>query len=96
MMKQNITFKRNKFLEMKRRIFIKNTTLGGIGLSTLASALNLSNNLIDPMQNNYPVTIATRNFPNASIKAGQMLAEGAKALDAVEQGVMVEEANLKN
>lgn len=43
-----------------------------------------------------PVTIATWNFPNASQKAGEMLAAGASALDAVEQGVMVEEANLKN
>ncbi len=43
-----------------------------------------------------PITIATWNFPNASIKAGEMLAKGATALDAVEQGVMVEEANLKN
>ncbi len=48
------------------------------------------------MTNNFPITIATWNFPNASIKAGEMLANGATALDAVEQGVMIEEANLKN
>lgn len=43
-----------------------------------------------------PITIATWNFPNASLRAGELLAKGATALDAVEQGVMVEEANLKN
>lgn len=48
------------------------------------------------MEENFPITIATWNFPNASLKAGEMLATGATALDAVEQGVMVEEANLKN
>lgn len=48
------------------------------------------------MQENFPLTIATWNFPNASRRAGEMLANGATALDAVEQGVMIEEANLKN
>lgn len=44
----------------------------------------------------FPLTIATWNFPNASQKAGEMLDAGATALDAVEQGVMIEESNLKN
>lgn len=48
------------------------------------------------MQEDFPITIATWNFPNASKRAGELLAAGATALDAVEQGVMVEEANLKN
>lgn len=43
-----------------------------------------------------PICIATWNFPNASLRAGEMLAAGVSALDAVEQGVMVEEANVKN
>lgn len=43
-----------------------------------------------------PVTIATWNFPNASKKAGHLLHNGASALDAVEQGVMVEEADIRN
>lgn len=67
---------------MKRRIFIKNTTLSSISLSALSTMLHLSNHFIHPMQNNYPIAIATWNFPNASIKAGQMLASGATALDA--------------
>ncbi|WP_425414093.1 N(4)-(beta-N-acetylglucosaminyl)-L-asparaginase [Salinimicrobium terrae] len=48
------------------------------------------------MTNFKPVCIATWRFPNASLKAGEMLAEGASALDAVEQGVMVEEADIRN
>ncbi len=43
-----------------------------------------------------PIAIATWNFPNASKKAGEILEKGTSALDAVEQGVMVEEANVKN
>lgn len=48
------------------------------------------------MPNNTPICIATWNFPNASLKAGEMLNAGASALDAVEQGVMVEEADIRN
>lgn len=55
-----------------------------------------SENINSPMQKNLPVTIATWNFPNASLKAGELLAGGATSLDAVEQGVMIEEINLKN
>ena len=44
----------------------------------------------------FPLTIATWNFPNASKKAGELLATGANALDSVEQGVMVEEADIRN
>lgn len=81
---------------MKRRIFIKNTTISGIGFSTIPLISSLTENMINPMQKKIPITIATWNFPNSSIKAGEMLDAGATALDAVEQGVMVEEANLKN
>lgn len=48
------------------------------------------------MTNPEPLCIATWNFPNASQKAGEMLSTGASALDAVEQGVMVEEADIRN
>lgn len=48
------------------------------------------------MEKSEPVCIATWNFPNASRKAGEMLSTGALALDAVEQGVMVEEADIRN
>ena len=81
---------------MKRRKFIRNTTLGSLGL-TAFSSLSLFSNPLKPITMNFnPITIATWNFPNASKKAGEMLAAGATALDAVEQGVMVEEADIKN
>lgn len=48
------------------------------------------------MPNSQPVCIATWRFPNASLKAGEMLEAGASALDAVEQGVMIEEADIRN
>jgi N4-(beta-N-acetylglucosaminyl)-L-asparaginase len=81
---------------MKRRKFIKSTTLGSVGL-TAFSPLSLFSNISNPhVMKTTPVSIATWNFPNASKKAGEMLAGGASALDAVEQGVMVEEADIKN
>lgn len=81
---------------MKRRKFLKTTAITGAGLSAFPSVLGFPAITNEAMNSTYPITIATWNFPNASIKAGEMLAAGATALDAVEQGVMVEEANLKN
>ena len=43
-----------------------------------------------------PICVATWNFHEASKKAGELLYKGTSALDAVEQGVKVEEANLAN
>ncbi len=82
---------------MKRRVFIRNTGITGLGITAIPRALGFNplNNL-ENMQDQFPLTIATWNFPNASQKAGELLDRGATALDAVEQGVMIEEANLKN
>lgn len=82
---------------MKRRIFIRNTGITGLGITAIPTVFGFNplNNL-DTMQNNFPLTIATWNFPNASQKAGELMDLGATALDAVEQGVMIEESNLKN
>ncbi len=67
------------------------------------TALSLSNGLFQPRlfamnqkTKITPVAVATWNFQNATKKAGEMLYNGATALDAVEQGVRVEESNLKN
>lgn len=67
------------------------------------TALGLSNGLFQPRlfamnqeTKTTPVAIATWNFQNATKKAGELLYNGASALDAVEQGVRVEESNLKN
>jgi N4-(beta-N-acetylglucosaminyl)-L-asparaginase len=89
---------------LKRRHFIIKSTLASAGISLFSNsifAFNIkdSNKQLDMNQNKSdisPLTIATWNFPNASKKAGELLAEGANALDAVEQGVMVEEADIRN
>jgi N4-(beta-N-acetylglucosaminyl)-L-asparaginase len=89
---------------LKRRHFIIKSTLASAGISLFSNsifAFNIkdSNKQLDMNQNKsdiFPLTIATWNFPNASKKAGELLAEGANALDAVEQGVMVEEADIRN
>lgn len=81
---------------MKRRNFIK--TAGAAGLGITAASRVMANPLFNPsnMTQNYPVAVATWNFQNATRKAGELLYQGTSALDAVEQGVRVEEANLKN
>ncbi|MBZ9728103.1 N(4)-(beta-N-acetylglucosaminyl)-L-asparaginase [Salegentibacter sp. JZCK2] len=81
---------------MKRRNFIKATGIAGAGAGLLPGTLNLNAATFRKEGKTTPICIATWNFPNASIRAGEMLEQGATALDAVEQGVMVEEANLKN
>ncbi len=81
---------------MERRKFIKKTGIAGLGIS--AAPDFLSDSLLKDLNMNktYPVAVATWNFQNATKKAGSMLYNGSSAIDAVEQGVMVEEANLKN
>ncbi|TRO64288.1 N(4)-(beta-N-acetylglucosaminyl)-L-asparaginase [Christiangramia sabulilitoris] len=81
---------------MKRRKFIGRSAISLAGIS-------IGSGLIKPhlfaMTKNItpkPIAIATWNFQNATKMAGKMLEDGASALDAVEQGVMVEESNLKN
>lgn len=81
---------------MKRRRFIKKTSLTGLGITLTLPLLGFESNRQNVMQEKASITIATWNFPNASLRAGKMLASGASALDAVEQGVMVEEANIRN
>lgn len=81
---------------MKRRNFIKNTTLGGLGVAAFSPLMSFSSLKSFKMNTTSPICIATWNFPNASRKAGEMLEQGASALDAVEQGVMVEEADIRN
>ncbi|MDT0675093.1 isoaspartyl peptidase/L-asparaginase family protein [Autumnicola musiva] len=81
---------------MKRRKFIKTTGMSGVALAGNSSMF--SANFLRPFSTmkNTPISIATWNFQKATKKAGEMLFQGAGALDAVEQGVRVEEANLKN
>ncbi len=44
----------------------------------------------------FPIVICTWNFANATAKAWEVLNAGGNSLDAVEQGVMIEEADVDN
>ncbi|RSK39761.1 isoaspartyl peptidase/L-asparaginase family protein [Mangrovimonas spongiae] len=88
---------------MKRRKFIKNASLTGIGLSVSASVLACDKNTSKTKHlttvsttPSLPLVIATWNVPNATAKAWHILENGGSALDAVEQGCMVEEADVNN
>jgi N4-(beta-N-acetylglucosaminyl)-L-asparaginase len=87
---------------MKRRNFLKNSTIGTAAmLSTpmLAAAAmpeEASSEVDHVKKKNIPIVICTWDFHNASAKAWSVLKDGGSALDAVEQGVMVEEADAEN
>jgi len=86
---------------MKRRKFIQRASLTGIGVAVGSSLLadNSKNNVelkqFSNSNTTIPIVIATWNVPNATNKAGQVLDEGNPAIDAIEQGCMIEEANAK-
>jgi N4-(beta-N-acetylglucosaminyl)-L-asparaginase len=89
---------------MKRRQFIKKTSLTSAGLAIGASLNNCKNTdsetrsekLVSAVQENtLPIVIATWNVTKATSAAMDILEQGGKALDAVEQGCMVEEADEK-
>ena len=88
---------------MKRRKFIKKVSMSGVGLSVAATALSCKT-IGDNEQKksatllsseNFPLVIATWDVKNATAKAWEVLQAGGNALDAVEQGCMIEEANEK-
>nr|WP_299383252.1 N(4)-(beta-N-acetylglucosaminyl)-L-asparaginase [Allomuricauda sp.] len=85
---------------MQRRKFLKKSSLTTAGL---LSAPILASCKTDPETGAAPVTetikpvvICTWNFSNASAKAWEVLDQGGNALDAVEEGVKVEEADVNN
>lgn len=80
---------------MERRKFLKRAGISGIGISLMPDLLAAGQEASSVLAPG-PVCIATWNFQDASKLAGGLLEAGISALDAVERGVMVEEANLKN
>lgn len=91
---------------MKRRHFLKNASLTGVGLAvgsavtsckenTPEKALAITNTTPETKAT-LPIVIATWNVPNATAEAARVLQEGGHILDALEQGCMVEEADVKN
>lgn len=81
---------------MKRRNFIKTATITGAGVSFFPAACKVSAANLKDYQKPSPICVATWNFHEASKTAGELLYKGIPALDAAEQGVKVEEANLSN
>lgn len=87
---------------MKRRNFIKNASLTGVGIavgSTLVSCTKSSSGekkpLIPTTKASLPLVIATWDVKNATTKAWKVINNGENSIDAVEQGCMIEEANEK-
>lgn len=85
---------------MKRRTFIKNASLGSMALGLPATALSCAENAEKTEEttpaNGGPLVLATWNVNNATQAAWDSLAAGGSALDAVEAGCKVEEADIKN
>ncbi|WP_291870155.1 N(4)-(beta-N-acetylglucosaminyl)-L-asparaginase [Maribacter sp.] len=86
---------------MKRRKFLKNSTLSTAGI--LSATLLTSCKEQEPLKKSTintppikPIAICTWNFLNATAKAWEVLNAGGNSLDAVQQGVMVEEADTTN
>ena len=87
---------------MKRRNFIKKasaTSLGLVAVSTLINCDEKSSEkkavILDDKKATKPLVIATWNTPLAVETAAKVLEKGGSALDAVEQGCRIEEANEK-
>lgn len=87
---------------MKRRNFIKSASITGVGFTISASILNCNEG--NPEKNDkasaiptnaLPLVIATWDVKESTQKAWKIIQDGGSALDAVEQGCMVEEANEK-
>ena len=88
---------------MNRRKFLKKGGRGAAGLSaaSLVPTAALTACAEDEKKEaasavNKPLVIATWNVPNATAEAWKALQEGQSALDAVERGTKIEEADTKN
>ena len=86
---------------MKRRNFIKKASLTGVGLAVWSTFSNCANEKSGKNKTNIslqpqlPLVIATWDVKKATAKAWEILQEGKSSLDAVEQGCMIEEANVE-
>jgi N4-(beta-N-acetylglucosaminyl)-L-asparaginase len=84
---------------MKRRNFIKNASLTGMGLAVGSTLTHCGNptegkpiTQTQP-EASLPLVLATWDVKNATAKAWEVLQAGGTALDAVEQGCKVEESD---
>ena len=88
---------------MKRRKFLRGTALSGAAIASGVSLLGCKEEVSDKAvavtheaQAVTPIAICTWNSKDANARAGQLIAEGKPALDAIIEGVAVEESNLEN
>ncbi|MGB3143039.1 MAG: N(4)-(beta-N-acetylglucosaminyl)-L-asparaginase [Maribacter sp.] len=87
---------------MKRRKFIQNSTAVAAGIVSAPILASCNENkssktvVNNPVESTIPIAICTWDFGNATAKAWEVLEKGGNALDAVHQGVMVEENDLNN
>jgi len=85
---------------MKRRKFLKNSTLGSAAVLSTGSLISCKDSASSKPQPSLPpsgpVAICTWDFHRATARAWEVLQEGGTALDAVEAGVMKEEADPEN
>lgn len=85
---------------MKRRKFLRNSAAGTAGFLSapiIASCKDEKATASAPeVKDVKPLVVCTWNFHNATAKAWEVLKDGGNSLDAVEQGVMVEEADVNN
>jgi len=84
---------------MQRRKFLEVTSLSTAGIATSTMiACKDSKSTSEPGEAKAikPIVIATWDVPNATAKAWSVLQNGGNSLDAVEQGVMIEEADVNN
>ena len=85
---------------MKRRNFLKNASLTGVGLAVGNSLLSCTDNksesskvVSETTKPSLPLVIATWDVKNATAKAWETLQSGETVLDAIEKGCNIEEDN---
>lgn len=84
---------------MKRRKFLRNSTTAAAGIVSAPLLASFKDETIEKVSSKAgitPIAICTWDFGNATAKAWEVLEKGGNALDAVHQGVMVEENDLNN
>ncbi len=87
---------------MQRRKFLKNSTVVTAGListpliASCKEESQLKIGLSENAKTTVPIVICTWNFHKASAKAWETLKDGGSSLEAVVQGVMVEENDVNN
>ena len=87
---------------MQRRNFLKNSSAAAAGLISAPLITSCKEETASKMiaQDDAkpirPIAICTWNFMNATAKAWEVLEVGGSSLDAVQQGAMVEEADVNN